>query len=911
MKAGKRNKTIIISSLLILGLLAGFGSHKLMGLAMFEESQAVHINPKEIEDATLLIGTHLIYLGVFNDELYEIAIQSQEASGQYGIYYKSELAQGTWYEISSATSIADITGQQKAVNEEVIAQLFLTHHTRSDGITYDLRTNSSVGVYDIYPVYDLEFMEELSPIKNQYDLYQETTKKSATMKRNTNLVRKFFAMSVVTDQTELCDLQLQALDRYLKVLREHEASKDEVDAVSKVIRKVDAKRRVLVYQMLQTALEKLSDDVVSEKGLGKKEEFSPDAELNAAIGESQANVESSLTEQEGTMLSEGTTIMSREEYTLANRLITSALEGNHSDCDLHTANLVHLYHITEGEIVDANGELTLLEQELIPQAEQNYTQALAEGETAAYQKALAEQASHVVLESILAEHKDLLNSYRSELQFYIEARTARCAEEDLQTYVKERLENMAVLLKKIPQDNGLESAKSTVDQYIAWLQGLLSDQAQTNTDHALASLYEEKESLQSKRLQALDNEDLTAADKIDALITAKEQEINTLEAEISDKLQKLGEEKSSLEMERAQAERKGEDTRSLDGSIMAVENQLVVLNADLEEGSIVKNIQEEKETILNLLNQDLSAQGTEQITQKTEEMTQGIQALEATITVNSSLAGSALKEVYQKMAAKKYLEDTQQYDAWMEQIEEIIGEHAEEVEGILSGEEAVTRLEEVLGCSLPGSKESDSNQEQGANSEGGETGTEGNGETEDGAGGSEAVTEGNGEAEEGAGVTDQQATALLALSLYWQQNDSTQIHEVLKGLIQSMYREEDSYLFRDMSSSGNKYASAKAVAVYTGCRYLWNDNKKKAILASGKKYYGFYAFQKNVEREEEKQDTLLTETMFQSTVYIPESYLKEEFGCEIYSIADTGYAMLADEQQLQEAIRAAEALMQN
>ncbi|MEG0764200.1 MAG: hypothetical protein RR424_10300, partial [Oscillospiraceae bacterium] len=85
------------------------------------------IKPSEVPAGTLLIGTHLIYLPMLYDRIYEMALESATESGQTGVYYKSELAGGTWFEIVTATSVADITTTGAAVADSVIASLKCTH----------------------------------------------------------------------------------------------------------------------------------------------------------------------------------------------------------------------------------------------------------------------------------------------------------------------------------------------------------------------------------------------------------------------------------------------------------------------------------------------------------------------------------------------------------------------------------------------------------------------------------------------------------------------------------------------------------------------------------------------------------------------------------------------------------------
>ena len=66
-----------------------------LSYALIDETNSVHIKASNIEDATLIIGTHLIYIGSMNDQFYEAAMKSAEESNQYNRYYKSEIAGGT------------------------------------------------------------------------------------------------------------------------------------------------------------------------------------------------------------------------------------------------------------------------------------------------------------------------------------------------------------------------------------------------------------------------------------------------------------------------------------------------------------------------------------------------------------------------------------------------------------------------------------------------------------------------------------------------------------------------------------------------------------------------------------------------------------------------------------------------
>lgn len=856
MEKEKKKKLIIA---FVLCLAAGSIAAGITGKAIFQETDAVHIKGSEIEESTLLIGTHLIYLGALDDRIYEIALKSAQESGQSNIYYKSELAEGAWYEISSAYSIADITAKGRPVAEQEIEKLWLTHHTKSDGVTYDLRSKEAVNTYDIYPVYELETMKELEPVKNQYDVYDNGEKKSNLIERNRKLIRRMFQTKVTSAETQDYDLKLDALSAYLKRLRDNNGSSDEIATVEKIIDKTDDGRRALVCEKIAAALEKLSDDAASSKNISSKE-FQLDAELLDAISESQEDIENARIEKEDNMLKEGTMVMTRAEYSLAGRLTTAALEKNYSACDEETAKLMTLYHILDGEITDTTEASKLLDEELIPMAEGTYRERLLAGESEAYRQAVEKKSSQVVLEGIISEEEQQCTAARSELQFYMEARLDCAQTEEAQEYMTQKLESMDAVSSQIPKDQFQKMAEQSVEVYKTWSQNMLADLLAEQGNSKLNNLYDEKAELEAEWLDALDREELIEAKQKEALLQAKEQEIQEQEDAVSREVKELEEKKRSMEQEAAEKQQQGEEVSGLKSGITALENEIKILLAGLPENSGISSIQEQKETIMKLLEAGSLSE------EEKAEITAGIEGLGARIEINGSMAADALKEIYQSMAAEKYMEDTKELDGCLEQIEEIIAEHTEVLDQVLDTEEIAQILEETLGFQQEDSGESSS--------------------------------------------SSKQAVAAVAVALYGDQAKDSQLDGMLAGISAAASGQENSYFFPIVNKgSGTYYASAKSVASYMGYRYVWNDNKKKAMLVSGGTYYGFTAFRQTVEREEDKKDTMAMEAAFQSTVFLPESYLEEEFGCQIYPLSDTGYGVLVDEAMLREAAEVSDLLV--
>ena len=221
-------KKFILKTVLVLVLSAALGFSAFLAVnAVFDESEAVHITASEIEDSTLAVGTHLIHLSALNDTIYEVAQQSAEESGQNSTYYKSELAGGAWFDISSASSIEDITTGGTPVEDSVIEELFFTHHTRSDGVTYDLRTGQAVDPRDIYDPYDLESLDELYPLKLQYDLIRESQSESASGQQKIARIAEFFQTETQNDATTQIEAQMDALQAYYDVLNENNGGETE------------------------------------------------------------------------------------------------------------------------------------------------------------------------------------------------------------------------------------------------------------------------------------------------------------------------------------------------------------------------------------------------------------------------------------------------------------------------------------------------------------------------------------------------------------------------------------------------------------------------------------------------------------------------------------------------------------
>lgn len=384
MKRMRRRKTgiILIGILLVLVLFILWQMDILQ--AVFDEKDAVHIKSETIEDSTLMIGTHLIHLSALDDTLYKIASDSASASGQTEIYYKSELGDGKWYSISNAKSLTDITEKGKRISDHVIEEQWLTHHTKSDGKTYDLRTGEEVSKYDIISPYDLHKLPELEAL----ELLDRAGKNTGSL----------FKTKVEDEESKTLDGQLAALEDLKETLFLAGMSKDQAEMLERTMERLDALRRNRVYEKIIDALHNLADNV------GAK-----DAAVDAALGECLRQVEDAILETQDEMLDVGETVMTALETELQKKLIENSEQKPEEYFEI-LRSLAALNNIVNGISKDPEEEKRILEEELIPRAKVHGEEAL--NELQFYEEALlalekTEEASQSELEKLYEEKKDL------------------------------------------------------------------------------------------------------------------------------------------------------------------------------------------------------------------------------------------------------------------------------------------------------------------------------------------------------------------------------------------------------------------------------------------------------------------------------------------------------------------------
>jgi hypothetical protein len=600
--------------------------------AIFDEKDAITFSEFKskytIDNSVLFIGTYVVHINALTDDIYEKASDSASQSGQSEIYYKSELADGNWFDIGDVSNgIKGISNNGIVVPETELDDLFVRYYAGADGILIDLLSGSGVNPFDIPDPYDLKQLEELNPLWLQYtystesqDLSQEDFLSGRNSKESGNLrsdvyyyqiLSTFFALNLRDSNTDQLDRQLAALN---SIYADYKAQgkEDEAEVVYTLMKKVDSSRRAIVFEklsqldpnaldtlfslangsyytssgnfkdssseanagsepdyvrqlqdslsydfetggssawysswmqslginqgsdgwwiVLEEAAEQQSDDDDDDDDdqQEKGDAFNADNGITEAIVTCISNCTTSYISYSSDALTDVDTVLGHAEYLYSSQVIESSTGGS---LDGPIEYLKHILNIKDNIVVDAEGELSLLESSLLTSAQDKYLGIVNGGIDPEYNSVQGESAKQLVLESQIAK----TDSVCSELKFIIEAVKNRKSAADALVTVNGITSWAEGLKNGVIEDEYGPSAYLSIETFLNYLKNLAqeiiaSDKSLQSDEDALR---EKKEELQLERDKALDNNDLAGAKKYDAMIAAVDKDINALKGNSS------------------------------------------------------------------------------------------------------------------------------------------------------------------------------------------------------------------------------------------------------------------------------------------------------------------------------------------------------------------------------------------
>lgn len=839
--------------------------------AFVDETTAVHVDPASVEDATLAVGTHLIHLSAVTDEIYRAAVESAEQSGQDRRYYKSELGDGAWYDITEAAGIQSITGQGQPVEDRVIQDLFFRYHTRPDGITYDLLKKTPVNIFDEQNPYELWELPELEPLRQQSIMLHERNgeNKSDLSVFHEKIITKFFDTKVHNDVTNTCDEELSALQQYYEALAANQESAERKNMVMDVMGAVDAARRAEVFRILQEDALPVLMDWISGIGWTESElpeDFVINAELSQAAGVSLDNVGQSLIEEQADILNTGTTVLERSRFYYTGRLIQEARKQYYAGCNLEVDHLLYLSNIENSLIVEAEEELALLE-ELLESADIAYLGALASGESGEYRAGIANRSSKALLRQLLQTQKSDTNVCRIELQFLIQAKTQRMAPEEAKEFIIQRIEQLGMFREVILQDAFADYAQETVEEHLSWLTEQLGKLSNAAGESELEGLMKEKTDLQDQRKSCLDENNLAGAKKLEAQIAAKDEEI----AQEEGRLQAILNAAETTQAQKALA-KNALGNATVNSALNTLADNTI---ADIRGGDL-SGMEDSLETLVQMydLNADAAENTLKDIYQELAALQMREEAgtagkiekgAEGTDTPGTAGESGGTDGMADNAEGGEGGEDTlgsEETAKWMERIAEIMSEHITADTGSLTQNEIHRLLRELLG--------------------------------------SDYTSLGN----------KDKASALIAVNLYGEYTGSNAVMLLAGSMAGEAYRDKIPYVYQKPDQQRPEYAPADALAKCIGYRYIFDDTGKEATLRRGARFYRFRAADQKVLREEGVTESMAYGAQFQRLLYLEEGYLYDTFQCQVEYIRQSDYGVIATQDMMAKAQELFEAMLE-
>lgn len=526
---GKKNMRIKIamSACVIFVLGTGiFGIFSLHGVkALINDDDTVHVKDEQIGVSALIVGTHIMYLGAVTDELYATATESAKKVGMYEIYYKSELADGSWYEISGAEGLADISTSGKTVTADVIENLNLQYYTKEDGITYDLRTGGAVNVFDIDNPYDLSSNSDMEDIKTQYDMLNDKEEKTKSDEYYIGLIDDFFSEELDNSETKELDDKLDSLWRVYQ-----NADDDMREQLMSVMGELDDQRRSIVGNQL---LSGMLDELLDKVGLSASSdsELVMNNQLYEAVGNAINEVAQTTAECESNLPS-GDSGFTQVQEELKEKLIAAAQSGNADECKNICSGIKALTNIQSGISGDSAAELEIL-NELVDKQYGICTDMLEQGAGAEYDN-IKQTSSDTVARKYLNARKNELDKSLTELADMLDRAAGRMGRDSAKEYLDKAISDIEGLGSRIKSDDFEKYAIASLNKCAGLIEDKYKSVAASGSNR-IDSLLADREQNIINRLDALDKNDYEQAllyenriEHLDEEIAAYEKELNAI-----------------------------------------------------------------------------------------------------------------------------------------------------------------------------------------------------------------------------------------------------------------------------------------------------------------------------------------------------------------------------------------------
>lgn len=599
-RASKVNKKLFIL-ILVISLIVPFIAASAEPQTVLENPKMVRPKASDVENMTLIIGTHMIALNALTTELNDVAMATVQDSNQNKIYYKSELSdekrgeqdnKGAWYEVQNANDLEDILSSGNIVSDAIIDSLILTHYTNKTGQTYDLSSGREVDIFNIDDPYDISKMDELKSLKIEYDARQDgrgdNEDKNEAIEKSLETVLK---LDVHSDETDKLDVELDGLKKYNDYLIQNDAGDNERQEISEIRSAINAKRKGLIIEKIIEKIDEESQnntDVATTLGDAKNELISAKPDIEAKASK--------------LVVSENDSTFNRKEVELVNEL-RNAVENNNYLHANETLNDILALQDLSATIISNPEIQSKLVDELYLQAKGSYYDLAGNGESDEYKQTKDLNGSVAKLDYLKKQYQDNLNSKKYDLNMLLNLKIKLANnEEEAQALMQAEIDDLAKRMGNISATIDSDLA-GNADEFkkiaLSNLEGLsdnFNEKIQSIAEQSVAgngmTAQEEKMSQLSMDYKiALDNNDLAKAKSIKNEINALQSELDKQNQENINRLNELQNQLTDVQKSLSSSDLSGSQRSSLEIQKIALKNSIAKLGAS--KSSLLSNTMEQ------------------------------------------------------------------------------------------------------------------------------------------------------------------------------------------------------------------------------------------------------------------------------------------------------------------------------
>ncbi len=367
-------------------------------------------------DRTIIIGTYAIVIDQMTNAILEKAENSAQMNHQMNIYFKSDINEGTWYDITQSVDISQISKTiDNVVSYDQINGISLTHYVNEKGEIIDLSTGDTTSTTQIDDVSYPENMPELEGIKEELQIQKgmkekgsiEGTQAYESLKRIVQPLAEQQENATAQQKETIEQLQkkqeqLQAMEKYIAALRQEGASIEKINEAENQKTALENEKKILCYQKV---LERIETEM-------SVLDYNKNAALIQKYAQYATNIQQSISSFDVTTVTQTSTTLQKILFETEKSFQKFASEGIKVSADNGLERILTIKKAMLGEIPTTKEEKQnqqKLLQEVKQQAEQTMMQlAQSSGQGEDYQKAKENGETESVLQQKQTEELLLL-----------------------------------------------------------------------------------------------------------------------------------------------------------------------------------------------------------------------------------------------------------------------------------------------------------------------------------------------------------------------------------------------------------------------------------------------------------------------------------------------------------------------